>query len=344
MRTPINLTRLHICSSVIAGATIMLASPSAHAVRSGELFRTSAYQYGRFEARVRFAAGDGVVSSFFLWKNRSETATVFWNELDFEKVRADCELETNALYGLPEATHSETYEGMEELCGAYHTYMYEWTPDYIAWSIDDVEIRRETGETAAAYAENTESGMQFRFNIWPGDASFGGHFDPAILPVHQYINWVQYSSYAEGTFEVEWREDFTGASRPSGWSTGSWPSPKNLSTHAHTNVNFVDGYAVLSLTADDATGFSGTVPIDPDFPEPELPDPAPEDTDASDPSSTTGMPSGPDPSATAAPPENPREGPPGGCSVVAPEVSEAPWRTLVIALFSLVARRRRSTR
>ncbi len=321
----------------------MLASPSAHAVRSAELVRNAAHQYGRFEARIRFASGDGVVSSFFLWKDRSEAATIFWNELDFEKLRADCELETNALYGLPEAVHSETYEGMEDLCGAYHTYMYEWTPDYIAWFIDDVEIRRETGDTAAAYAENTEPGMQFRFNIWPGDASFGGNFDPAILPVHQYVNWVQYSSYIDGTFEVEWREDFTGTSRPPGWTAGSWSSPKNLSTHSSANVNFVDGYAVLSLTADDATGFTGTVPLDPDFPEPEPPDPAPTSTDSSDPSPTTGMPAGPA-VTPAAPPENPREGPPGGCSVVAGQASKTPWSTFAVALSVLVARRRRPSR
>ncbi len=342
MRTTIRFSKTHFLS-IIACALVVTLSSTAGAVKSAELFRNTAYQYGRFEARVRFAFGDGVVSSFFLWKDRSEAATVFWNELDFEKLRAECELETNALYGLPEATHSETYEGTEDLCGAYHTYMYEWTPDYIAWFIDDVEIRRETGDAAAAFAENTENGMQFRFNIWPGDASFGGNFDPAILPVHQYVNWAQYSSYADGAFEVEWREEFSGPSRPSGWSTGSWPSPKNLSTHSAANVSFVDGYAVLSLTADDATGFTDTVPLDPDYPEPEPTDPAPTSTDSSGPDAPA-SPSVPSsaPSVVAEAPKNPREGPPGGCSVTLEPGSARPWGTLAIALSILLARRRRS--
>jgi hypothetical protein len=183
--------------------------------------------------------------------------------LDFEKLRAGCELETNALYGMPESSNNQSHANIGDLCGTFRTYAYEWTPEYIAWFIDGVEIRRETGEVATAYADNTPGGMQIRFNVWPGDSSFGGDFDPAILPVHQYINWVQYSSYVDGAFQLEWREDFT-AGLPSGWNRGSWGSPKGLSTHTGANITFVNGYAVLSLTADDATGGAGALPLDPE--------------------------------------------------------------------------------
>jgi beta-glucanase (GH16 family) len=246
------------------GIAVCASTSTAHAQQSAELYRSAPYLYGRFEARMQFAFGDGVVSSFFLWKDGSEVAGVFWNELDFEKLRAACELETNALYGDPESVHVEHHESEMDLCGTFHTYTYEWTPDYIAWFIDGVEIRRETGEIATAYAGTTAEGMQLRFNVWPGDESFGGNFDPAILPVHQYVNWVQYSSYVDGGFQFEWREDFTAPTRPSGWAVGSWPSPKNLSTHNAANVSFIDGYAVLSLTADDATGPAGATPLDPE--------------------------------------------------------------------------------
>ena len=45
---------------------------AAGAVKSAELYTTASYGYGRFEARVRFPAGDGVVGSYFLWKVGSE--------------------------------------------------------------------------------------------------------------------------------------------------------------------------------------------------------------------------------------------------------------------------------
>ena len=249
--------------SVACALAVLTCGETAFAVSSAELYSSQSYQYGKFEARVRFAPGSGVVGSFFLWKDGSELAGTFWNELDFEKIQADCHLVTNAFFGDPEVTHPQTPTLSQDLCGEYHTYRYEWTPEYIAWFVDDVEIRRDTGATAAAFAENATEGMQIRFNIWPGNASFGGAFDPGILPVYQYIDWIEYSAYANGAFELQWREDFDAPTLPSGWLLGSWGSPKNLSTHAPQNVGIVDGYAVLALTADDATGVEGASPEGP---------------------------------------------------------------------------------
>jgi endo-1,3-1,4-beta-glycanase ExoK len=250
-----------LASSVIC--LVLTAAADAGAVASAELLQNQTYTYGRFEARLRFAAGDGVISSFFLWKPGSEMAGTYWNELDFEKLGADCHLQTNPLYGLPMADHHEIATLSADLCGEYHTYAFEWTPSYIAYLVDGVEVRRDTGDTAAAFVENAASGMQIHLNIWPGDASFGGNFDPAVLPVQEYISWVQYSSFANDTFNFQWREEFDGGTLPSGWATGNWASPKNLSMHQPANATFTSGFAVLSLTADDATGFAGAPPSDP---------------------------------------------------------------------------------
>ncbi len=235
----------------------MAGGPLAHATHSAELYTTASYQYGRFEASVRFAPGSGVVGAFFLWKDGSEVAGTFWNELDLEKVGANCTLDTNAYYGNPAKVHTQALSVTGDWCGEYHTYAYEWTPEYIAWLVDGTEVRRETGETATAYAENATAGMQLRFNIWPGNASFGGVFDPSILPVYQYIDWVQYSSYTNGAFELAWREDFTAGSLPTGWALGNWGSPKGLSTHSTNNVSFADGVAILALTGDAGSGTGG---------------------------------------------------------------------------------------
>lgn len=243
-------------------AVALSSSAPAQAVSSAELYQNESYTYGRFEARIQFAPGDGVVSSFFLWKPGSELAGMFWNELDFEKLGADCRMQTNPLYGAPVADHGRIESISSDLCGGYHTYAFEWTPTYIAWLIDGVEVRREEGETATAFELNAASGMQIHFNVWPGDATFGGNFDPNILPVHQYISWVQYSSFESGAFALEWREDFTGGALPAGWATGTWASPKNYSTHAAANVGFASDIAVLSLTADEALGFAGVPPSD----------------------------------------------------------------------------------
>ena len=251
------MDRFGLTSLCLLGA--FLFPRVAFATKSAELYTSAAYGYGRFETRMRVTAGDGVVSAFFLWKDGSEQAGTFWNELDYEKIGASCQLQTNALYGNPSASHSTKPSVSADLCGGYHVYSYEWTADYIAWSLDGTELRRETGATATAYAQNASAGMQLHFNIWPGDSTFGGNFNPSILPVHQYIDWVQFSSYANGAFTLAWREDFSAATAPSGWLTGDWGSPKNLSTHDARNVNFLNGFAVLSMTADDATGPAGAM-------------------------------------------------------------------------------------
>jgi hypothetical protein len=229
-------------------------------VQSAELYRTQAYFYGRFEARVRYAPGEGVVSSFFLWKDGS-SSTTSWNELDFEKINATCHLQTNIWTGT--GTQSAQLDTPTfDICGDYHTYAFEWTPDYIAWLIDGTQVRKVTGASVTEYTRNASAGMAIHFNIWAGDSSFGGTFNASILPVRQYISWVQYSSYANGAFQQQWREEFSGSTMPSGWALGNWTAPLNHSTHNPANVSFANGIAVLSLTADNATGFSGTPPAD----------------------------------------------------------------------------------
>jgi endo-1,3-1,4-beta-glycanase ExoK len=232
----------------------------AGAVASAELYKPQAYFYGRFEARVQYAPGSGVISSFFLWKDGS-SATTSWNELDYEKLNADCHMQTNAWTGQA-VQHTQVNAMPGNICAGYHTYSFEWTPTYIAWAVDGVEIRRETGAIAADYTANASAGMTFHFNVWPGNASFGGAFSPSILPVHEYISWVQYSSYVNGAFQLQWREEFTGSGVPSGWAEGNWASPYGLSTHNPANVNYVNGIAILSLTADGATGYTGIPPAD----------------------------------------------------------------------------------
>ena len=72
-----------------------------------------------------------------------------------------------------------------------------------------------TGASVTEYTQNASQGMSMHFNIWVGNARFGGILDPSTLPVHEYISWAQYSSYANGAFQLQWREEFDGSTIPS---------------------------------------------------------------------------------------------------------------------------------
>ena len=205
--------------------------------------------------------GDGVVGSFFLWKDGSEKAGTFWNELDFEKIDADCRLQSNPIYGNPSANHGKQH-ALE--CGSVRRVSYVHLR--VDTRSDRLAVRRRrdsarNGRDSAPPSRRTPAlGCRFTSTFGQGTPRFGGNFNPSILPVHQYIDWVQFSAYEDGAFKLSWREDFNASTVPDGWLTGSWPSPKNRSTHAPENVNFINGYAVLSLTADDALGATGAVP------------------------------------------------------------------------------------
>jgi endo-1,3-1,4-beta-glycanase ExoK len=260
--------RRHASISHACALLLVWMAPDAHALSGAELIRNTPQRHGRFEARMRFAAGDGIVSSLFLWKPGSELADAYWNEIDIEKVGADCQgYSSNAIYGNPELQSTVRVHASSDLCSEYHTHSLEWTPEHLVWRLDGVEQRRLMPGELAAFEDNAPAGMQIRFNLWVGDASFGGVFASSSLPARQYIDWVGYSSYTPaagpdgGDFTPLWREEFESALGAE-WSLGTWPSPLGNSTHSPANVTLANGVVVLSLTEDDATGFTGTPPIE----------------------------------------------------------------------------------
>lgn len=247
-------------------AVLTGAERAARAVTGAELGRNTPHRHGRFDARLMFAPGDGVVSSMFLWKPGSELAEAYWNEIDIEKVGSDCNgYSSNAIYGDPEVQSTRRIPSDADLCAGYHIHSVEWTPDHLVWRLDGVEMRRLDGSELSAFELNAPGGMQIRFNVWVGDASFGGNFQSSSLPAHQYIDWVAYSRYTPGEgadgsdFTPLWREDFD-APLGSEWLLGTWASPLGHSVHSPANVSVAGGVGVLSLTEDAATGFSGSPP------------------------------------------------------------------------------------
>src|SRR5690349_4509392 len=71
---PMRVPMKYRCLPVGLALVCLTLAADAGAVASAELYQNQTYTYGRFGARVRFAAGDGVISSFFLWKPGSEMA------------------------------------------------------------------------------------------------------------------------------------------------------------------------------------------------------------------------------------------------------------------------------
>jgi beta-glucanase (GH16 family) len=141
----------------------------------------------------------------------------------------------------------------------------EWAPDYIAWYFDGEEIRRSTG---AQVIDCQKNDMSYRFNAWVSDVpSWAGAFNPSVLPVYMYINWVNYSKYTPGAgddgtdFTFEWRDDFD-TFDTTRWAKGDWTFDGNLVDFSPDNIIVKDGYCIIGITNAGQTEYSGTVPED----------------------------------------------------------------------------------
>jgi endo-1,3-1,4-beta-glycanase ExoK len=238
---------------------------NAKPYKGAEIYSSDSYLYGRYEMRMRVANASGVLSTFFTYKNGSEIGNTFWEEIDIEIFGKNnaTEWQSNIILGSSRPTlHTDQIHTAEtSLADAYHTYVLEWTPDYVAWFLDGVEVRRITGTSTVTSLTNPQS---LRFNIWSSESvAWAGAWDDSLLPVYQFINYIDYKAYNATTksFEGGWRDDFNNFDSAR-WAKANWSFDGNRVDFAPENALIKNGILVLALTTENATGFSGTPPAD----------------------------------------------------------------------------------
>lgn len=218
----------------------------------GAEFRTKQqFLYGRFEVRMKSAYREGVLSSFFTYHEFSG-GIENWNEIDIEILgRYPNDIQFNTItsgqtnhvshYPLPFSPHEE-----------FHVYAFEWTPNYVAWFVDAIEVYRQTGPHIATLNKP----QKLMMNIWnPEATNWAGYFNPDALPAFAYYDWVKYYLYTPGSgnygtnnnFTFSWSDDFDY------WNTSRWD--KATHTFVGNGCDFIpenvvvrDGYLILCLT------------------------------------------------------------------------------------------------
>lgn len=267
MRLPRTAARMLLATALASSVTLPAVGQNKP-YKGGELFSQQAVLYGRMEMRMRMARGSGILSTFFTYKNGSEGAQTFWEEIDIEVFGKDdaTTWQSNIITGLGTRTTTEAeHTHTSSLADAYHTYALEWTPDYVAWYLDSSEIRR----VESSQVSDLTNPQSLRFNIWAANlVDWVGDFDTSALPQYQYVNWISYSRYENGEFVHEWTDDFNSLDMGR-WGRANWTFAENLVDFEPNNVVVTDGTLVLALTHQGMTGFSGSVPVDPGPTEPE---------------------------------------------------------------------------
>lgn len=193
---------------------------------------------------------------FFLYKDGSEQGDVQWEEIDIEIKGMDGAqtMQSNIITGtasnriMSEKLHDPYHFGDE-----FHTFVLEWTPDRVTWKIDGDTVRNTLASENSQVKDLLEP-QSYRFNLWAADIpDWVGEFDPDILPVYQFINWISYSSYTPGEgdngsdFTFQWRDDFESFDSDR-WEKANWTFDDNLVVFSPENVEIVDDMMVLSLT------------------------------------------------------------------------------------------------
>ena len=160
---------------------------------SAEYRSNGHYQYGTYTVRMKAAAQEGVVSSFFLYTGPSEGNP--WDEIDIEITgKVPTQLQTNYYtngVGGHEAFISLGFDASAD----FHTYSIEWLPDEINWYVDGALVHTEDGSHGAL--PTTPS--RIMMNFWPGTDTVNDWLGNFVYsgPLQAQYDWV--------TFEpVDW--------------------------------------------------------------------------------------------------------------------------------------------
>lgn len=257
-------------SSAAADPESSAATEVTYKYYGAELSGKDQFKYGRFEARMKMVSFSGTVSSMFLyyddsWKKKEKP----WNEIDIEiigtsKTRWQSNIITRE--GDPSIAGTTTTEKKHDLdfdaTEDFHLYGIIWTPEYVAWEIDSVEVRRvELGTTNGTHADSDQVAFlteeeSLRFNLWASKMpAWTGEFTGEELangPAEQVIDYVRVYSYdtESKTFAKSWQDDFDGdVLDAKHWSKGNWEM-ENVMLSAN-NVVVEDGYCKLLMTREE---------------------------------------------------------------------------------------------
>ncbi|MCQ2124803.1 MAG: glycoside hydrolase family 16 protein [Fibrobacter sp.] len=228
-----------------------------------ELTGLDQFHYGRFEARMKMVSIPGSVSSMFLYYDDSwKKGDYVWNEIDIEILgknpgvwqsnlitrHSDEETGKKTSNTTSEAKHQYGFDATAD----FHLYAMIWTPEYISWEIDSVEVRRDyVGEKKGQVEFMTEE-QSLRFNLWAAKSTaWVGKFTGAELadgPKAQWIDYVRVYKYDEATktFALDWQDDFDGTDLSDHWATGNWEMEHVMLSPS--NVVVEDGYCKLLMS------------------------------------------------------------------------------------------------
>lgn len=218
----------------------------------GAEYRTKqSFLYGRFEVSMKSAYREGILSSFFTYYDGGGGISN-WNEIDIEILgRYPNDIQFNTITP-GQVNHVSHFPMSSSPHTDFHTYAFEWTPNYVAWFVDGVEVYKQTGP----HIQTLTRAQKIMMNIWnPQAPNWAGVWNPDVLPAFAFYDWVSYYTYTPGSgnygtgnnFSHSWTDNFDY------WNTSRWDKAShtwdgNGCDFIYENVVFQNGKLILCLT------------------------------------------------------------------------------------------------
>lgn len=183
---------------------------SGYPYKSGEYRTKSFFGYGYYEVRMKPAKNVGIVSSFFTYTGPSDNNP--WDEIDIEFLGKDTTMVQFNWYkngvGGNEYYHRLGFDASQD----FHTYGFEWRPNYISYYVDGVKVYTGTRNIPSTPGK-------IMMNLWPGTGvdEWLGRYDGRV-PLTAEYKYIRY--YPDGF--------------PTATSTPTPTAPPQTPTPTHT--------------------------------------------------------------------------------------------------------------
>ncbi len=227
--------------------TILAIVPvEAKKYKGAEIRTNESFLYGRFEVKMKSADASGMLISFFTFYDDPSFANN-WNEIDIEILgRYQNEVQFNAIVGKHEM-HEQKQVLNFNPHKDFHTYSFDWTPDYISWSVDGQEVFKQTGEHIARMNKK----QKIMMNIWPSEFwEWTGPWEAEKVPLYALYDYVKYYEYdpkATEKFVLSWEDSFDKIDYTR-WAFATHTFDGNNCDFVPENAKTKDGYLILALT------------------------------------------------------------------------------------------------
>ncbi len=211
-----------------------------------EIRTIETFLYGKFEVRMKTVEASGMIYSFFTFYDEPDFMTK-WNEIDVEILgRYSNEVQFNSITG-----NHTMHEKRQVLAFSphadFHLYAFSWTPMYISWSVDGIEVFRQSGD----YIKTMNKPQKLMMNIWPSSSvGWAGKIDPAAFPLqteYDFVNFYSYTPSKTDSFQLKWTDnfDYFDSNR---WQKANHTFDTNECTFDPENVLTEGGYLKLRIT------------------------------------------------------------------------------------------------